>query len=206
MFDSMPPAVPTRDRLIQAAADLMMRQSYSTVSVDDICKAADIKKGTFYHHFPSKVELGLAAFDNIWAEGRAEFLACISNTALTPEERLAEFAASMTDFHRETYRLEGKVYGCPLCNAGSEMGAQDETIRCKMQALFDDAVDLFATLVAEMPTQRQSTRAQCLDVARAMMCFMMGVEYQAKVANDPEVLARDLLPGFKRILSSAQPE
>ncbi len=202
MLDSVPQTLPTRDRLIEAAATLMRRQSYSTVSVDDICRAADVKKGTFYHHFPSKIELALATFDHIWAEGRAEFVACVNDTTRSPIDRLARFAEGIVECHRDTFRREGKVYGCPLCNAGSEMGAQDEQIRQKMALIFEDAVALFADLVAEMPAHQNSTRPQCIETARAMMCFMMGVEYQAKVANNPEVIARDLLPGLVRLIDS----
>ena len=205
MLDSLPitaPAIaPTRARLIQAAAELIRRHSYGTVSVDDICKAADIKKGTFYHHFPSKNELALATFDHIWQEERAAFVATLNNPALTPEARLTVFAESIVALHRETYAREGKVYGCPLSNAGGEMGAQDEAIRCKIAAIFDDAVTLFAQMVAALPGWTQAPPIACREAARAMMCFMMGVEYQAKLANDPEVIARDLLPGLKRLLA-----
>ena len=206
MFDSVPQSLPTRDRLIQAAAELMMRQSYSTVSVDEICKAADIKKGTFYHHFPSKVELALATFDQIWAECRNDLVACINDTSKTPEQRLQAFADLVIDHHRETFAAEGKVYGCPLANAGNELGAQDDVVRTKVEALFEDSIALFAALVAEFPNHKNSSRAQCLETARAMVCMLMGVEYQAKIFNNPEVLARDLMPGFQRILAASHTE
>lgn len=206
MFDSAPPSLPTRDRLIQAAAELMMRQSYSTVSVDDICKAADIKKGTFYHHFPSKVELALVTFDHIWDECRCDLVACINDTAKTPEERLRAFADLVIAHHRETFAAEGKVYGCPLANAGNELGAQDDAVRNKIEGLFEDSIGLFASLVAEFPSHRTSTREQCLETARALVCMLMGVEYQAKIFNNPEVLARDLMSGFQRILAATHTE
>lgn len=206
MFDSVPQPLPTRDRLLEAAAGLMMRQSYSTVSVDEICKAAEVKKGTFYHHFPSKVELALATFDHIWSECRNELVTCLNDVSLQPEQRLAAFADSVVDYHRQTYKTEGKVYGCPLCNAGSELGAQDEQIRRKMEELFCDSVGLFAALVAELPAYKNAGHDLCAETARALMCFMMGVEYQAKIANDPEVLARDLMPGFQRILAASPTE
>lgn len=206
MFDSAPQILPTRDRLIQAAADLMMRQSYSTVSVEDICKAADVKKGTFYHHFPSKVELALATFDHIWGECRRDLVACINDTAKSPMARLQAFADLIVSHHRETFATEGKVYGCPLANSGNELGAQDDAVRCKVETMFEDSVNLFASLVAELPGQQQCTREQCQETARAMVCLLMGVEYQAKILNNPEVLARDLMPGFQRILAATHTE
>lgn len=206
MLDSVPQQTPTRDRLIMAAADLMRRQSYSTVSVDDICRAAEVKKGTFYHHFPSKVELALATFDVFWAECRAEMAQCLSAPDMPAEDRLARYAAAVIEEHRETFAREGKVYGCPLCTTGNEMSAQDETIRQKIAAIYEDAVGLFVPLVREMPAFAGAGEAACRETARALLCYASGVEYQAKLANDPEVIARDLLPGLKRLIATPFPE
>lgn len=206
MFDSVTQSLPTRDRLIQAAAELIMRQSYSTVSVDDICKAADIKKGTFYHHFPSKGDLALVTFDHMWSECREELVGCINDTARAPRERLQVFADQIVGHHRETFAAEGKVYGCPLANAGNELGAQEDAVRTKVEGMFEDCVALFASLVAEQPEHATATREQCLAIARTMVCFLMGVEYQAKIMNDPEVIARDLMAGFVRILAASHTE
>ncbi|MCW2286501.1 AcrR family transcriptional regulator, partial [Rhodoblastus acidophilus] len=61
----------TKRRLIAAALELIWRSSYGSVSVDDICKAADVRKGSFYHFFPSKADLAVAAMDHADKELRA---------------------------------------------------------------------------------------------------------------------------------------
>ncbi len=206
MLDSaLTSAQPTRDRLVQAAADLMMRHSYATISVDGICAAADIKKGTFYHYFASKVDLALAVFDHIWAEGGEVFGPCF-DPALPPLERLKKFAEAMAEHHREMFKAEGKVYGCPLANAGYEMGAQDERIRQKVQSLFNEAVVMLATIVADLPQYKTASPEKIDRIARELMSYNMGVEYQAKLANDPEVIARDLYPGFLRLVGMPEPD
>lgn len=201
MFDSVSPTLPTRDRLIQAAAELMYRQSYGAVSVDDICREADIKKGTFYHHFASKNELALATFTYMWGEYRAEIEATQGNQEIPPTERLARYVDSIVACHRETFAAEGKVYGCPLCTAGQEMGAQDEAIRQKIASIYEEVVDLFTELVKCQPAFAHATEEQSRETARAILSYTSGVEAQAKVANDPEVIARDLLPGLKRLIA-----
>ena len=42
-----------KERLLQVAFDLIWQQSYGSVSVDHICKRANVKKGSFYYFFPS---------------------------------------------------------------------------------------------------------------------------------------------------------
>jgi TetR/AcrR family transcriptional regulator, transcriptional repressor for nem operon len=56
------PAQPdARSRLLDAAMRVIREQGYSATTVDDICGAAGVTKGAFFHHFKSKEELGVAA-------------------------------------------------------------------------------------------------------------------------------------------------
>jgi AcrR family transcriptional regulator len=43
-----------RDRLLKAAKVLFLLRGLDAVTTDDICLAADVSKGGFYHHFPGK--------------------------------------------------------------------------------------------------------------------------------------------------------
>jgi len=54
--------MPTKDRLIRAAADLFRTRGYHGVGVADVLAAAHAPKGSLYHHFPDgKSDLALAA-------------------------------------------------------------------------------------------------------------------------------------------------
>jgi TetR/AcrR family transcriptional regulator, transcriptional repressor for nem operon len=50
-----------RTRLLDAAMQVIRAQGYSATTVDDICRAAGLSKGAFFHHFMSKEDLALAA-------------------------------------------------------------------------------------------------------------------------------------------------
>lgn len=58
----------TRDALLSAALDLFSRSGYDATSVAQICDAARVSKGAFYHHFPSKQMLFLGLMD-AWLAG-----------------------------------------------------------------------------------------------------------------------------------------
>ncbi len=53
----------TRQRIITAAQELIYSRSYNEVGVQEICDHASVKKGSFYHFFPSKRDLALAVLD-----------------------------------------------------------------------------------------------------------------------------------------------
>ncbi|PWH17090.1 MAG: hypothetical protein DDG60_02915 [Anaerolineae bacterium] len=57
----------TRTHLLEAALRRFASVGYNAASVDDICAAAGVSKGAFYHHFPSKQALFLALL-NAWLE------------------------------------------------------------------------------------------------------------------------------------------
>jgi len=56
-----------RSKLLDAALSVIRAKGYSATSVDELCRAAGVTKGAFFHHFRSKDELGVAAADH-WSE------------------------------------------------------------------------------------------------------------------------------------------
>jgi AcrR family transcriptional regulator len=63
-FTSQPAAAPlsrrerkkerTRQEIYRAAMELFLARSFDSVTIEDICAAADVAKGTFFLHFPTK--------------------------------------------------------------------------------------------------------------------------------------------------------
>jgi TetR/AcrR family transcriptional regulator, transcriptional repressor for nem operon len=58
---TQPRALLTRTSLLDAALKVIRSKGYSATTVDDICAAAGVTKGSFFHHFASKEELAVEA-------------------------------------------------------------------------------------------------------------------------------------------------
>lgn len=56
-----------RTKLLDAALSVIRTKGYSATTVDDLCAAAGVTKGAFFHHFKSKDALGVAAAEH-WSE------------------------------------------------------------------------------------------------------------------------------------------
>lgn len=56
-----------RAKLLDAALSVIRHKGYSASTVDELCAAAGVTKGAFFHHFKSKDALGVAAADH-WSE------------------------------------------------------------------------------------------------------------------------------------------
>lgn len=51
----------SKTRLLNAALHVIRARGYSATRIEDICEAAGLTKGSFFHHFKSKEDLALAA-------------------------------------------------------------------------------------------------------------------------------------------------
>lgn len=56
-----------RSKLLDAALSVIRAKGYSASSVDELCAAAGVTKGAFFHHFRSKEALAVAAAEH-WSE------------------------------------------------------------------------------------------------------------------------------------------
>lgn len=55
----------TKDRILDAAMDVFAQKGYHGAIVDDIVRASDTSKGSFYFHFPNKQGIFLALVDKL---------------------------------------------------------------------------------------------------------------------------------------------
>src|ERR1700761_7359982 len=102
----------TKQILIDTASELIWKNSYGAVSVDDICKAADVRKGSFYHFFPSKVDLATAAMEHSY-QGMKINYDRIFSAETAPIERFEKLADFVYEGQMESAAKYGRVCGCP---------------------------------------------------------------------------------------------
>ena len=63
-----------RQKLLDAALSLIRAKGYEATTVDDLCAAAGVTKGAFFHHFVSKEALAVATAEH-WSETTFAFFA-----------------------------------------------------------------------------------------------------------------------------------
>lgn len=85
---SRPPRGEARARLLEAARTLVRHRGFAATSVDDLCAAAGVTKGAFFHHFPSKEALGVALIDDWTMTTGAMFAAHPYNALPDPLDRV----------------------------------------------------------------------------------------------------------------------
>lgn len=191
----------TREKLVETAIDMIWRNSYGATSVDNICKAADVKKGSFYHYFPSKVDLAVAAMDT-FAEYMRPDVDAVFSPSIPPTERFEKFCDLVYEKQKETAEKYGRVCGCPFVSLGSEMSGQDETLRQKVEEkmaqhelYYENALrDMVASALLPPDTDVKTK-------ASKIYAYVLGEVMIARINNDLSALKNDLKSGVFRIIN-----
>ena len=113
-----------REDLVAAASDLMWSRGFVDVGVAELCEAAGVRPGSFYHFFPSKADLGIAALDHLWKLSNTHVITPASDIA-DPIERLRYYFEVVSMMHSELKLRYGEVRGSPFGNLGGEAAALD---------------------------------------------------------------------------------
>jgi TetR/AcrR family transcriptional repressor of nem operon len=182
-----------KERLLDAAMDLIWENSYGATSVDAICDRAGAKKGSFYYFFKSKSELAAAALEDCWSKKKAEMDSIFSPT-VPPLERFDRYFDFVHDRLAEVQKKCGSILGCPFISVGSEVSTQDQIVRETIDRIMDRKVNYFVSAVRDAAAEGLIDAPDPVAKARALFSCYQGMMAQARIQNDIE-----LLRGFKEV-------
>ena len=191
----------TRSRLLAAAKHLFFLRSYGSVSVDDLCAAADVRKGSFYHFFEGKEALVLAMFEHDWAEAKP-VLDRVFDPAVPAVEQLRRLVHAIWEWQQRDYSEMGRVTGCAWMNIGQEMCALNPQIKDQTQEFFNRYRTCHEILLIR--AQKDGLLPADADIptlASAMWASIMGVMCQARVQNNLSILRKELPAVLARFLT-----
>lgn len=78
----------SKSKLLDAALYVIRSKGYSATRVEDICAAAGLTKGSFFHHFKSKEELALAAAEHFSSMADGLFATALYRGLRDPVDRV----------------------------------------------------------------------------------------------------------------------
>ena len=190
----------TRQKLIDTALELIWKSSYGSVSVDDICKAADVKKGSFYHFFPSKVDLALAAMDaNVddWKVLHDD----VFSASREPIERIEHYADVIYQKQAEAAAQYGQGCGCSLACLAAEMAPQEDRIRQKFEEITTHKKRYFESTFRDMIADGSlPPKTDVSAKTEEVLSYIIGQLMVARIQNNLEPLKRDLKQGLLSLI------
>lgn len=194
-----------KERLIQAMIDLMSTHSYGSLTIDVICDAAEVKKGSFYYFFKSKLDLALAAFEQVWNKAKPALDETYS-PANAPLERLSIHFDRVYQKTVESQQKCGCVCGCIFFGIGSEIYTDEPELLEKIKDYLARYSRYFESAISEAIADGSLKEMSPKETARILFNLHEGMLIQARIKNDPTVLL-DLKVAAARLLGlDALPE
>jgi TetR/AcrR family transcriptional repressor of nem operon len=176
------------ERLKDAALDLMWEGSYGTVTIDDICTRAGVKKGSFYYFFASKAELAVAALEKWWAETLKPAMDQMFSPSVEPLGRLTAYLESIYDRQVEVRKKTGKVLGCPICSVGSEISTCEIDVSAKIREIVSRKRRYYDSAIRDAIVDGSIAPCDSVQMATALAGLIDGLISQARIMDDPEIM------------------
>lgn len=115
----------TKRRLVDAGVALMRARGFNATSLDDICKAAEVTKGGFFHYFKSKDEVAKAAIIEFAKERAKTYREAPFRRLGDPLDRVF----GRLDFAIESAKSGRLTKGCLIGTLAQEMAFTNPAIR-----------------------------------------------------------------------------
>ena len=199
-------ATPTaRTKLLDAAINVIRAQGYAATSVDDLCRAAGVTKGAFFHHFASKDEMAVAAAGHWTATTVPLFEAAPYHQPADPAQRVLAYVA----FRKAI--LTGPAIPDFSCLAGTLVQETYDTHPAIRDACGASIVSHAESLIPDIQAALDQAGQTALS-ARSLAIFtqstLQGAFVLAKATNDPGVAADccDHLARYLELIFAKPPE
>lgn len=172
-----------RERILDAALRVIRAQGYTATTVDQLCAAAGVTKGAFFHHFASKEELAVQAAEHWNATTGAMFRAAPYHQLEDPLDRVLGYV----DFRRAIVAGEPARFTCLLGTMAQEAFDVSEPIRAACGhgiALHAETLEADIEAAMALYTPRRPITAKSL--ALHTQAVVQGAFVLAKAMGDPE--------------------
>ena len=180
-----------KEKIIESAIDLIGSRSYNAVGVQELCEQAGVKKGSFYHFFPSKRDLTIEALDQMWGMFKKEILDPVYNLDASAKEKFQTLLSKAQDYQTAAKECKGCVTGCSIGNLALELSTQDEVIRQKIEEIFREWAQYFENLIVDAINEGGlPPDTDPVATAQAILAYIEGLAVLGKTFNDSTVTSR----------------
>ena len=128
-----------KQSLLDAAESLMLKQGYAATSVESICQCAQLTKGSFFHYFKSKDDLGQAVLKRFCCRSEEKIQeACCNQNEKDPLSRIYGYIDHIIKMSRDP-----ALKGCLVGTFAQELSDTHPQIRLLCEQSFTKSAKFF---------------------------------------------------------------
>lgn len=178
----------SRERLIATATELFLGGSFHNVGIAEICTKADVNKGTFYHFFPSKIDLLLAVIEG-YVRSVVTKYEDIAQSGVAPARKLRNVFMVPQKHNEAWMAVHGTASGCFLGNIILELAATEPLVRDKSKWAIAEWSKALQPIIVEFLESEKIRNLDAPAAADVIIGTVQGAHVLAKVKNDPSVFS-----------------
>jgi AcrR family transcriptional regulator len=153
-------AIPTRERILYASAELLRRQGFAGTGLKQIAAEADATLGSIYHFFPGgKQQLT----DEVLRAGGRFFLALYESIAAASPD----LVSAVRDFFEGaagTLEATGYADACPIATVAGDIASTNDLLRQATEDVFESWLGAVAEDAVEAGITAERARALAISV------------------------------------------
>ncbi len=193
----------TKAIILETGRDLFWKFSFKDISVDHICETAEVNKGTFYRYFESKVDLCLQVIDHNYEMMIKDIFERSFSETSDPITRYEGIIRRIYNLQKGFYDDEGRCRGCPFVNLAMELANQEESIRKKLNKVYEGMIEYFSEIYSQAEKQGIATiRSDKNEMARKMLYVLNGSLVSSKIGKRPDLIL-EVIPTTRVLLGVA---
>jgi TetR/AcrR family transcriptional regulator, transcriptional repressor for nem operon len=187
----------SRERIVDAAADLVAERGAAGTSLDQVLEAAGASKSQLYHYFSDKGDLVRAVI----ARRLDETVTCHGSLM----KELDSFGAIRRWFDLVITENEERGFpGCPLGTLASELADRDEAARAELAGCFGTWMGFLIDGLSRMRDRGELVDdADPRRLGTAIFASLQGGLLLSKTSKDPQYLSNALDAIYAHLLTFA---
>lgn len=178
-------AAPSRERIIESATELMFRDGYEATGIQSVVEAARVPRGSFFHHFPSKEQLGIVVLERYARASEQRQIASFENDRQSPTARLVSFFTAAND----RIVADDFTKGCLIGNFTLQLSNTSEPIRQALAAAADQTIDRIARVLQAAKDNDELDRSvDAVELAELIWSSWEGAVLRSKLSRTEHIL------------------
>ena len=183
----------TRQRIMQVARDLALKQGHVSTSIDEIIDKTGITKGSFFYHFPNKQALSHALIEE-FSSSEIEILETTlekcRKLSKDPLQQLLIFVGLIQQIHAE---METDHFGCLFASYSYQNQLEDKDIKAMVtETLAQWKKELSKLIKQIIQVHPPRSKANPDDLADMFLATLEGAYVLTRIMHDPNIVQLNL--------------
>ena len=190
----------TKDRLLQAGAELFGKKGFNGTGLSEILARAGVPKGSFYHYFVSKEEFGVVLIERARDEYLAELRPVLGNRKMSPVKRLR----TVFEHTRDECSAQGPTVECLIPKLALETGNLSEPVHAAVKSAYQLWSALLTQVIREGQAAGEIAATQDPErLANVLVMLWEGAAIRMQIERSIEPLNDFLTFVFDSLLGTA---